>query len=66
MLAILIIDNLLRIKIFEKIVKDPYGDTAAGETVALTGVENEHFPKLKEWIQDTLKEAEVCVYCHGL
>lgn len=37
----------------------PYDDTGDDETVALTGVENLHFPALKEWILDTIKEKTV-------
>ncbi len=48
-------------KIYEDIVAKPYADTGGdeGETIALTGVENEHFPQLKDWILDTLQSHEV-------
>ena len=49
------------IKIYEDIVAKPYADTGGdeGETIAITGVENENFPSLKIWILESLRAREV-------
>ena len=46
-------------KIYDTICFDPYSDTSERKTIALTGVENIHFPDLQEWILATLKENTV-------
>ena len=42
---------------YDDIVATPYADTGGdeGETIALTGVENENFPEIKTWILTTLE-----------
>ena len=35
---------------YSDIKEDPYEATGAADTVALTGVENKYFPRLRQWI----------------
>ena len=52
-----IINLLFSAKIYSDIVATPYADTGGdeGETIALTGVENENFPDIKAWILTTIE-----------
>ena len=44
--------SLLFPQIYDEMVEDPYADTGADDITALTGVKNEYFPDMKEWIKD--------------
>ena len=42
-------------QVYSDIEEDPYKDTGGEDTVALTGVENQYFPQMKDWILDFLE-----------
>ena len=46
-------------QIYDNVVEKPYEDTGGegGETIALTGVENIYFPKMKTWIKEHIEMA---------
>ena len=45
-------------QVYQKVVEKPYESTGGdeGETVALTGIENVHFPAMKRWICSHLEQ----------
>lgn len=46
---------------YDKIQKDPFAGTGDKQTVALTGVENVNFPKMKKWILEHIKGTAIVV-----
>ena len=50
----------LLIQVYDDLSAKPYEESGQSQTMALTGVENVHFPDLKIWILDTLKANKVC------
>ncbi|XP_019851941.1 PREDICTED: inositol 1,4,5-trisphosphate receptor type 3-like [Amphimedon queenslandica] len=48
------LDHLCYSFVYDGLSATPYDDTGDEETIALTGVENLHFPDLKNWILDTI------------
>ena len=45
-------------------MEDPYKDSGGNDFEALTGVENKHFPDIRNWIWDhlTTVKKNVCVH----
>lgn len=56
--------HLTSIQVYEEVVENPYEDTGGDDITALTGVQNEYFPDMRDWICDYLSSVEkkVCVY----
>ena len=42
---------------FDDVVANPYVDTAAGDTIALTGIENIYFPVMRDMIMEHIQAA---------
>ena len=54
-------DYAILYQIYSELDAHPYATTGKSDTVALTGVENIHFPQLKSWVQNAIN-AKVYVY----
>ena len=42
---------------YDDVRENPYEDTGGEDTVALTGVENIHFPAMRDWIKEHIESA---------
>lgn len=45
-------------QVYDEVVENPYEDTGGDDVTALTGVQNEYFPDMKEWICDYLSSVD--------
>lgn len=43
---------LLFLQVYDETKEDPYADTGGDDVTALTGVKNEYFPKMRDWIKE--------------
>lgn len=59
--------DLTSVQVYSEVVENPYEDTGKDDVTALTGVVNEYFPDMREWICDyllTVKEkVGVAIVC---
>ena len=49
---------------YDQIKEDPFAGTGDEDTIALTGVENVHFPQMRKWILEHLQGSEEVVVSH--
>lgn len=58
---------LTSVQVYDEVVENPYEDTGGDDITALTGVQNEYFPDMREWICDYLcsveKKVSVAIQC---
>ena len=58
MSRILVHDIFSLMKVLKSMSEKPFKSTAGdgGDTVALTNVKNEHFPKIRDWIKEFFRK----------
>ena len=51
-------------QVYDQIQEDPFAGTGDEDTIALTGVENVNFPKMRDWIQEHIKDSAEVIVSH--